>query len=73
MSDLFIEDGVEHAIVIEDHSSSGLGCIQRDLKVAHADLTAELHSSSMMMQSSYVVAVKDCVNANNSVSCKLYP
>ena len=70
MSDLFIEDGVEHAIVIEDHSSSGLGCIQRDLKVAHADLTAELHSNSMMMQSSYV---EDCVNASKSVSCKLYP
>ncbi|KAL5469161.1 hypothetical protein EMCRGX_G030373 [Ephydatia muelleri] len=41
-SDLFSEDGVEHAIVSEDHSSSGLGCIERDLKVTHADLIAEL-------------------------------
>ena len=43
MSDLFSEDGVEHAVVSEDHSSSGLGCIERDLKVTHADLIAELH------------------------------
>ena len=41
-SDLFSEDGVEHAVVSEDHSSSGLGCIERDLKVTHADLIAEL-------------------------------
>ena len=38
LSDLFSEDGVEHAVVSEDHSSSGLGCIERDLKVTHADL-----------------------------------
>ena len=43
LSDLFSEDGVEHAVVSEDHSSSGLGCIERDLKVTHADLIAELH------------------------------
>ncbi|KAL5502889.1 hypothetical protein EMCRGX_G009739 [Ephydatia muelleri] len=43
-SDLFSEDGVEHAVVSEDHSSSGLGCIERDLKVTHADLIAELQS-----------------------------
>ncbi|KAL5488752.1 hypothetical protein EMCRGX_G017739 [Ephydatia muelleri] len=43
-SDLFSEDGVEHAVVSEDHSSSGLGCIERDLKVMHADLIAELQS-----------------------------
>ncbi|KAL5469037.1 hypothetical protein EMCRGX_G030225 [Ephydatia muelleri] len=43
-SDLFSEDGVEHAVVREDHSSSGLGCIERDLKVTHADLIAELQS-----------------------------
>ena len=30
-------------VVSEDHSSSGLGCIERDLKVTHADLIAELH------------------------------
>ena len=44
LSDLFSEDGVEHAVVSEDHSSSGLGCIERDLKVTHADLIAELQS-----------------------------
>ena len=45
LSDLFSEDEVEHAIVSEDHSSSsGLGCIERDLQVAHADLIAELQS-----------------------------
>ena len=43
-SDLFSEDGVEHAVVNEDHFSSGLGCIERDLKVTHADLIAELQS-----------------------------
>ena len=43
-SDLFSEDGVEHAVVSEEHSSSGLGCIERDLKVTHADLIAELQS-----------------------------
>eukprot|EP00731_Ephydatia_muelleri_P006128 Em0003g376a len=43
LSDLFSEDGVEHAVVSEDHSSSGLGCIERDLKVTRADLIAELH------------------------------
>ncbi|KAL5482215.1 hypothetical protein EMCRGX_G022512 [Ephydatia muelleri] len=43
-SDLFSEDGVEHAVVSEDHLSSGLGCIERDLKVTHADLIAELQS-----------------------------
>ncbi|KAL5500213.1 hypothetical protein EMCRGX_G011733 [Ephydatia muelleri] len=43
LSDLFSEDGVEHAVVSEDHSSSGLGCIERYLKVTHADLIAELH------------------------------
>ena len=43
LSDFFSEDGVEHAVVSEDHSSSGLGCIERDLKVTHADLIAELH------------------------------
>ncbi|KAL5479852.1 hypothetical protein EMCRGX_G023443 [Ephydatia muelleri] len=30
LSDLFSEDGVEHAVVSEDHLSSGLGCIERD-------------------------------------------
>eukprot|EP00731_Ephydatia_muelleri_P023512 Em0015g1095a len=45
LSDLFSEDGVEHAVVSEDHSSSGLGCIERDLKVTHADLIAELQSN----------------------------
>eukprot|EP00731_Ephydatia_muelleri_P034522 Em0064g4a len=44
LSDLFSEDGVEHAVVSEDHLSSGLGCIERDLKVTHADLIAELQS-----------------------------
>eukprot|EP00731_Ephydatia_muelleri_P003461 Em0001g3461a len=44
LSDLFSEDGVEHAVVNEDHLSSGLGCIERDLKVTHADLIAKLQS-----------------------------
>ena len=44
LSDLFSVDGVEHPIVSEDHSSSGLGCIERGLKVTHADLIAELQS-----------------------------
>ena len=44
MSDLFSVDGVEHPVVSEDHSSSGLGCIERGLKVTHAALIAELQS-----------------------------
>ena len=44
LSDLFSVDGVEHPVVSEDHSSSGLGCIERGLKVTHADLIAELQS-----------------------------
>ena len=44
LSDLFSVDGVEHPVVSEDHSSSGLGCIERGLKVTHADLITELQS-----------------------------
>ena len=38
---MFSEDREEHAIVSEDHSSPGLGCIETQL---HADLIAELQS-----------------------------
>ncbi|KAL5497335.1 hypothetical protein EMCRGX_G013796 [Ephydatia muelleri] len=41
---LFSEDGEEHAVVSEDHSSPGLGCIETHLRVTHADLIAELQS-----------------------------
>ncbi|KAL5505209.1 hypothetical protein EMCRGX_G006609 [Ephydatia muelleri] len=41
---LFSEDGEEHAIVSEDHSSPGLGCIESHLRIMHADLMAELQS-----------------------------
>ena len=44
LSDLFSVDGVEHPIVSEDNSSSGLGCIERGLIVTHAGLIAELQS-----------------------------
>eukprot|EP00731_Ephydatia_muelleri_P006266 Em0003g514a len=59
LSDLFSEDGVEHAVVSEDHSSSGLGCIERDLKVTHADLIAELHHPEKKKAS-----VRDSYNAD---------
>eukprot|EP00731_Ephydatia_muelleri_P010648 Em0005g1234a len=42
---LFSEDGEEHAIVSEDHSSPGLGCIESHLRITHADLMAELQSN----------------------------
>ena len=41
---LFSEDGEEHAIVSENHSSPGLGCIESHLRIMHADLMAELQS-----------------------------
>ena len=41
---MFSEDGAEHVVVSEDHSSFGLGCIERHLKVTHADLMATLQS-----------------------------
>eukprot|EP00731_Ephydatia_muelleri_P022816 Em0015g399a len=41
---LFSEDGEEHAVVSEDHSSPGLGCIETHLRVTHDDLIAELQS-----------------------------
>ena len=41
---LLSEDGAEHPIVSEDHSSPGLGCIERHLLVTHAALIAELMS-----------------------------
>ena len=41
---LFSEDGEEHAVVSEDHSSPGLGCIEAHLIITHADLMAELQS-----------------------------
>ncbi|KAL5515744.1 hypothetical protein EMCRGX_G000953 [Ephydatia muelleri] len=59
LSDVFSEDGVEHAVVSEDHSSSGLGCIERDLKVTHADLIAELHHPEKKKAS-----VRDSYNAD---------
>eukprot|EP00731_Ephydatia_muelleri_P008402 Em0004g740a len=59
LSDLFSEDGVEHAVVSEDHSSSGLGCIERYLKVTHADLIAELHHPEKKKAS-----VRDSYKAN---------
>ena len=44
LSNLFSEDGAEHVVVSEDHSSFGLGRIERHLKVTHADLMATLQS-----------------------------
>ena len=45
LSDLFSDEGVQHAVVSDDHSSpAGLGCIERHLLVTHADLIAELRS-----------------------------
>ena len=41
---LFSEDGEEHAVVSEDHSSPGLGCIETHLRIMHADFMAELQS-----------------------------
>ena len=38
---LFSEDGEEHAIVSEDHSSPGLGCVESHLRITHADLMAD--------------------------------
>ena len=32
----FGEDGEEHAIISEDHSSPGLGCIESHLRITHA-------------------------------------
>ena len=44
LPELFSEEGAEHPIVSEDHSSPGLGCIERHLLITHADLIAELKS-----------------------------
>ena len=44
LPELYSEEGAEHPIVSEDHSSPGLGCIERHLLVTHADLIAELQS-----------------------------
>ena len=44
LSHLFSDEGVQHAVVSDDHSSPGLGCIERHLLVTHADLIAELRS-----------------------------
>ena len=47
LSNLFSKDGAERVVVSEDHSSFGLGCIERCLKVTPADLMAMLQSSKM--------------------------
>ena len=44
LPELFSEEGAEHPIVSEDHSSPGLDCIERHLLITHADLIAELKS-----------------------------
>eukprot|EP00731_Ephydatia_muelleri_P034629 Em0069g4a len=44
LTELFSEEGAEHPIVSEDHSSPGLDCIERHLLITHADLIAELKS-----------------------------
>ena len=42
LSNLFSEDGAEHVVVSEDHSSFGLGCIERHLKVTHGHATIKV-------------------------------
>ena len=71
LSDLFSEDGVEHAVVSEDHSSSGLGCIERDLKVTHADLIHHPEKKKASVRDSYKAdpekkkaSVRDSYNAD---------
>ena len=70
LSDLFSVDGVEHPVVSEDHSSSGLGCIERGLKVTYADLIAELQSK-FNDDAEFACCSCERLCKRKQVSCKL--